>query len=52
MSTDLLHEELSLLPTCKRSDTRIWKFAEAPLNNPRGLAYCDPGCLVGWVDRG
>ena len=52
MSTDLLHEELLSLPTCERSDTRMWKLAKAPLDNLRGLAYCDLGCLVGWVASG
>lgn len=51
MATDLFHEELLLLPTFKRSDTRIWKLAQVPLNNPRGLAFCDPGWLVGWMGR-
>lgn len=52
MSIDLFHEELLLLPTCKRSDARIWKPAQVPLNNPMGLAFCDPGCFLGVEEVG
>lgn len=52
MSIDLFHEELLLLPTCKRSDARIWKPAQVPVNNAMGLAFCDPRCLLGAEEMG